>query len=269
MVQESFGRRYGGAAPENYERHFVPAIGAPLARDLLDKAELSVGESVLDVACGTGVVTRLAVEDVGPGAVVAGLDVNAGMLRVARANTPPGVAIDWYETSAEAMPLPDDAFDVVLCQMGLQFIPNKLAALREMRRVLSPSGRALVSVPGPTPAMMTIVANALARHVDRKVAQFVHVVFSLHEEDELRRLMTSAGFRQVRVVVEERALAVPPPAQFLWGYLNSTPLGSALAAAAPEQREATERDVVAAWQDCLVDGELLLEVRMSTVEAAS
>src|SRR5688572_13854369 len=113
------GQGYGGSAPENYQRYFVPVIGAPFANDLVAEAALRAGERVLDVACGTGVVARLAAEKVGPGGTVAALDLNPAMLAVARSIPSTGAAIRWYETSAESIPLPDAAFDVVFCQLGL------------------------------------------------------------------------------------------------------------------------------------------------------
>jgi ubiquinone/menaquinone biosynthesis C-methylase UbiE len=161
MPQHNFYEAYGGSAPENYERYFVPVIGTPLATDLIDIATLRPGERVLDVACGTGVVARLAAERVGTTGTVAGIDINPGMLTVARSVTPPGMSIEWYETSAEAIPLPDEAFEVVLCQLGLQFVSDKLAALREMRRVLAPNGRLVIKVVGPTPRIFIILAEAL------------------------------------------------------------------------------------------------------------
>ena len=103
------GKRYAGTTAENYQRFFVPAIGAPLAADLIDIAALRPGELVLDVACGTGVVTRLAAERVGATGIVAGLDLNPGMLVVARSATPSDMAIEWHEGSAESMPLPDES----------------------------------------------------------------------------------------------------------------------------------------------------------------
>ena len=150
-ARKPFYEAYGGTAPEAYERYFVPAIGGPLAHDLIAEAGLRAGERVLDVACGTGVVARLAAERVGAGGSVAALDLNAAMLDVARTvPAPDAPAIRWYESPAESMPLPDGAFDVVLCQLGLQFIENRAAALREMHRVTARGGRVLVSVPTPT-----------------------------------------------------------------------------------------------------------------------
>ena len=147
MKQAYESTNYGGNAPGNYQRFFVPSIGRPVAEDLLAVAHLKPEERVLDVACGTGVVTRLAAERVGPQGRVTGLDLNPGMLEVARSSTPENQPIEWIEANAESMLLEDGAFDVVLCQMGLQFVPNKLAALREMRRVLAPGGRVYINLP--------------------------------------------------------------------------------------------------------------------------
>ncbi len=136
MTQQHFGKDYGSNAAENYERFFVPLFGRPVADDLMGVAALKPGERVLDVACGTGVVTRLAAERTG--ATVTGLDLNPGMIEVAKSVTPDNMSIEWHQSSAEEMPLPDDAYDVVLCQLSLQFFPDKPAALKEMRRVLAP-----------------------------------------------------------------------------------------------------------------------------------
>jgi len=128
------GRASGGNAAERYESYFVPAIGAPIADDFIAVAAPRESERVLDVACGTGVVARLASRSVGSAGAVAGLDVNPDMLAVARKTTPPGTSVDWYEASADAMPFPDESFDAVLCQMGLQFMSDREASLRDMRR---------------------------------------------------------------------------------------------------------------------------------------
>ena len=266
MTQSLFGKTYGGSAPENYAEYFVPLIGAPLAADLIEAAALRPDERVLDVACGTGVVTRLAAQRVTGKGSVAGLDLNPGMLAVARSSTPPGVRIDWYETNVEATPLPDGALEVVLCQMGLQFFANKLGALREIRRILAPGGRLVLNVPGPIPPLFEILSDAIVRHVHPQGA-IVHIVFSLHDAAELRELMTSAGFRDVDVRTTRKPLRLPPPREFLWQYLHSTPLVGLVVQASDAQRAALEDEVSARWQDLLVDGALVLDLGMTTVIA--
>jgi ubiquinone/menaquinone biosynthesis C-methylase UbiE len=238
-----------------------------LARDLIDIAVIRPGERVLDVACGTGVVARLASQRVGSAGVVAGLDVNAGMLAVASSATPPDMSIEWHEASAEAMPLPDASFDVVLCQMGLQFMPDKHAALREMRRVLASSGRLILNVPGPTPRPFAIMAEALSRHIGTEAAGFVSRVFSLYDTAELQKLISSAGFRNVSAQSDVKQLRLPAPNEFLWQYLQSTPLAAAVAQVDDERRDSLERDVVAKWQEFVEDRALMLEVRIVVATA--
>jgi len=267
MTRQSYGKSYGGSPAENYQRFFVPSIGAPAANDLIALADLQPGRRVLDVACGTGVVTRLAAERVGADGMVAGLDVNAAMLAVARSQTPSDMSIDWYEASAESMPLPDDAFHVVLCQMGLQFVPDKLAALREMRRVLAPGGRAIVTVPGPKPPLFALMTDALARHLGPQAAAFVDLVFSMHGVDELTELMRSAGFHEVDVRRRNMRLCLPPPADFLWQYILSTPIAEGAAQAGESKRDELERDLCAQWQEYVADGSMSLEVGMTTASA--
>ena len=262
MAGQHLSEINGGNPPANYERFFVPAIGAPLASDLIRLAALRPGERVLDVACGTGTVARLASQQVGATGMVAGLDINPGMLAVARSATP-ALPIQWHEASAHAMPLPDASFDVLLCQMGLQFMPDKPAALREMRRVLVPGGRLVLNVPGPTPRLFTIMREALARHIGPEAAGFVNLVFSLHDPAEIQNLLTGAGFHPPSVQSENRSLRLPPPEKFLWQYLLSTPIAPAIAQMDEQRRASLEREVVAQWQDFLEDSALLLHVRVT------
>ena len=267
MAERVYDAQFSGNAADNYERYFVPAIGAPLAADLVDAAALQIGERVLDVACGTGIVARLAAERVGETGRIAGSDVNRSMLEVARSLPAAGVSIEWHEADAESLPHADESFDAVLCQMGLQFVENKLAALREMRRVLVAGGRAVINVPGPAPAPMAAFADALGQHVGAKAAAFIHLVFSLHDPGELRQLLGAAGFGEIDVRRATKTLRVPPPEQFVWQYIYSTPMAGALSELDPQRRAALERDVCAKWRDDCDDGALVLNVGMTTAIA--
>jgi ubiquinone/menaquinone biosynthesis C-methylase UbiE len=254
---------YAGTAPENYERYFVPAIGRPLAGALVDVAGVQPGQRLLDVACGTGIVASLAAERAGPTGSVAGVDFNPGMLAVARSTPASGAPITWHEAAADALPFPDGAFDLALCQLGLQFFPDRLGALREMRRVLGPSGRTLVLVPGPAPEIFAILEDALAAHFTPDVAAFVEVVFSLHEPEELRRLLADAGFRRVDARVHSKTLQLPSPEEFLWQYVSSTPLAKAVRDLDDHTRTAVTQDVVSRWQPFTQRGRLILELGFS------
>jgi ubiquinone/menaquinone biosynthesis C-methylase UbiE len=256
-----------GNAAESYERYFVPVIGGPLAADLVELAAIRPGERVLDVACGTGVVTRLVAARTGAEGTVAGVDLNPGMLSVARAAPPADTAIDWYEARAETMPLPDEAFDVALCQLGLQFIEDKAAALGEMRRVLVPGGRLLISVAGPTPPIFAVLEAALARQLGPGVAAFVRAVFSLHDPSELGDLLADAGFTAVVARRSEKTLQLPPPDEFLWQYVESTPLAAAAADLDDDGRIELEREVVGRWRHFVEKGDFTLRQPITVATA--
>lgn len=267
MAQRGLDVELRRRTAENYERFFVPSIGAPVAADLLRAASLRPGERVLDAACGTGVVTKLAAEWVAPGGTVAGLDANPAMLAVARATTPSDVSIDWYEAPAEDLPFPDESFDAVLCGMGLQFFADKEAALREFHRVLVPGGRLVANVPGPTPPPLQIMADSLARHIGPESASFVHAVFSLHDPGDLRNLATQAGFEDVDVRSGVTSLELPPPAEFLWQYVSSTPLAATVAQADEERRAALENEFAERCQAFAPTGTLAGGVTITTLLA--
>lgn len=267
MSPRGYDGNFARRAAESYERYFVPTIGEPVAADLVEAAGPRPGERVLDVACGTGVVTRLAAERVGAEGTVAGLDPNPGMLEVAREAAPPDASIRWHEAPAEEIPLPDDSIDLALCGMGLQFFSDKAAALGEIRRVLVPGGRLVANVPGPTPPPLAAMAEALTDHIGPESASFVHAVFSLHDPDELRALVTGAGFRHAEARSAPRALSLPAPEEFLWQYVRSTPLAAAVAEADEDRRAGLERAYSEKCQAFVEEGGLALEVKMTTVIA--
>jgi len=199
---------------------------------------------VLDLACGTGVVARLAASKVGSGHVT-GLDINAGMLAVARSfSTPPGAAITWVEASAAATGLPDDSFDVVLCQQGLQFFPGKSTALTEVRRVLVSGGRALFSTWKSMGPYHRAVGEALERFLGVEVAtKFRSTRVGLPDDVVLRRLFIEAGFLEVQICPSVMVVHLPAIEKFVLGHLAGTPVAAAVASSSEEKRAALARQV--------------------------
>jgi SAM-dependent methyltransferase len=187
-----------GTAPEIYAEHLVPAVFAPWAPVLLDAAAVGIGHTVLDVACGTGVVAAAATERVGPSGAVTGVDINPGMIAVAARTQ----GVRWAQADAARLPFPDGGFDRVLCQAGLQFVPDRLGALREMRRVLRPGGRVALLVwralhhsPG-----FTDLADALHAVVGPEAAAVMRAPFVFGDDPRpLVTLLDSAGFGDVEV----------------------------------------------------------------------
>ena len=248
-------REFTGTAAENYERHFVPAIGGPVAELTLEVAALRQGERVLDVACGTGVVARRAADAVGPTGAVTGLDLAADMIHVARTVPAPAEPlIEWHVGDAASLPFPDAAYDVVVCQMGLMFMADQTAAVAEMRRVLAPGGRAVVVTPGAIQPPFEIMERAIVEHIDANLGGFVRLVFSMHDPEALAALLRHAGLDDVTTSVTTVDLRLPAPREFLWQYINLTPMGPIVAAAPEQAKAALERDVLEGWAPFVTDG---------------
>jgi ubiquinone/menaquinone biosynthesis C-methylase UbiE len=210
-MSQSSGWQLSGTASEAYERYIVQAFMQGWTRGLLDVAPLAAGARILDVACGTGAVARQAASRVGKQGHVVGVDLNAGMLAIARTlPQPSGASIEWKEGNVTALPFPKATFDMVLCQQGLQFFPDKPAALRDMWRVLVPTGHLVLSVWRRIShcPWQRAVADALERHVSTDAAKGIREAFALGDREELRALIT-AGFRTVRIRTIVRSFDIP------------------------------------------------------------
>ena len=218
-----------GNAPELFQRYVVPAITAKWAKDLVDRAWPQAGERILDIACGTGVVARLASRRILEGHVT-GLDLNKGMLAVARTLPREGAPIDWIEGSALDLPFPVGQFDLVLCQQGLQFFPDQQRALREIRQVLSPSGRVALSVYSPierTPGANAFV-SALDRVLGPPASKIKRAEHSFNAPDELKEALLDAGFAEVEVQTVELEIAFPSVLDYVRVQLLATPMATLL-----------------------------------------
>jgi SAM-dependent methyltransferase len=181
-----------------YDEQFVPALFRHWGPVMCDAAGIRPGQRVLDVACGTGALTEAVAERVGPRGAVAGLDANPEMLAVARRKHG---AIEWHDGRAESLPFADGSFDAVVSQFGLMFFDDRVAALREMRRVLRPAGRIAVAVcdalahsPG-----YAALAALLERLFGTRVADAFRAPFVLGDVPALRALCADAGLADASV----------------------------------------------------------------------
>ena len=236
-----------GDAPELYERYKVPALFRPLAQLFLEQVGLRVGERVLDVACGTGIVARLAAPQVGPAGQVVGLDFHTGMLDVARAQpSGSGATVEWRHGDAMALPFADASFDVVLCQQGLQFFPDKVRGLREMARVLVPGGRLALSVWGAVNPHNAALADALACYVSADAATRSLTPHALSNAETVRTLLVDAGFHTVAIRTAVVTRRLGPLEEALPQEMASTSYAEAVAALYAATRAALVGDISAA-----------------------
>jgi ubiquinone/menaquinone biosynthesis C-methylase UbiE len=254
MTAEQPGWQLEQVSAELYERYLVPPVTLPWARDLVGRVGLRPGDRVLDVACGTGAVARIAAAAVGEAGNVAAVDVNRGMLAVGRSIQPPnGARIEWHEGSADELPFGDGQFDIVLCQLGLQFFPDRPAALREMGRVLTNTGRIGVSV--YTAIRRNPAANALANALDRQLgagaSDAKRSEHSLADPDDLCRLVEAAGFAAVQVETVTQSVHFASVETWVEVQFVATPLAALVA-----DREPSERDRIIGLVSADVSGAL-------------
>jgi ubiquinone/menaquinone biosynthesis C-methylase UbiE len=243
MAQERW--QVSGSAAVQYEKHQVGELFAAWADDLLKRAVLQPGERVLDVACGTGVVVRGAVKQVGESGSAAGIDLNAGMLAEAANHVPDGFQIDWRQADAVELPFADESFDVVLCQQSLQFFPEKSAAVAEMHRVLTPGGRVGVSVwqslaRNPFPKAQ---AEVLGRHLGPEVEARLAAPFAYGDAAVLATLFREVGFVDIAVDPTELTPQHARDPERIAGRLRALPIADAVAAMPEAARQAMISDI--------------------------
>lgn len=179
-------------AAEIYESKFVPALFADWAPHVVDIGDVATGQSVLDVACGTGIVARTAAERVGPDGRVVGVDLNQAMLTVAERVCP---GIELHQADVTALPFEAATFDAVLCQMALMFFPDRLAAVREMGRVVKPQGTLVIMVPSSLDAQPAyrLLVELAAKHAGPEAVAMLSAYWSCGDLDELLNTVRAAG----------------------------------------------------------------------------
>lgn len=232
-----------GNAAEYYEKIAAKYILGPWAPGLVETANIQTNDTVLDVACGTGVVTRSAAKKLDHSGQITGLDLNGGMLAVAETLGNPGNGqLAWLESSALEMDLPNEKFDVVLCQQGLQFFPDQHKALLETHRVLRGGGRACFSVWAERGPYNNAVGAAIAKHIDDAAAQRYFTSRDVPDADTLRSKFIHAGFNRVDVTRIEMRINLPEIEKFVIAHLNGTPTASALGALSASEQSALAKD---------------------------
>ena len=221
------------SAPEAYEQYLIPAIFESWTERLLDNVTIDDGDHVLDVACGTGIVARGAAPYVGDTGHVVGLDVNEGMVSVATktaAEIHPD--IEWRQGTATDLPFDAGSFDVVCCQQALQFIDDPVAALQQIRRVLSAEGDAVLSVWRPIDHHpgYRILAELLERHVGDDAGTMMRSPFPNWDVEYLHTIAEAAGCEDPTVTIEIGSMRYPSTSEFIRREAASSPLADQLGA---------------------------------------
>lgn len=243
MPRETY--QLAGNAASLYEAQKVPAIFAPLAEATLDVLRPRSDEALLDVACGTGIFARLARRRLGPGPRVVGADLNEGMIAIARdLSDEDARSCDWHVADVTGLPFPDRTFSLVVCQQGIQFFPDEVAALREMRRVTVQGGRVALSVWAGASPFFTVLAAALSRHVSDEIGTRSLAPFAYDGSQRLPKVMSEVGLMEVSSELLTVDRVIPDAAAAIPREILANPVGATVERFGPEVMERIVADTL-------------------------
>jgi SAM-dependent methyltransferase len=192
---------FTGSIPDFYDRCLGPAWFDAFAEDMAGRLSPRPPGAVLEIACGTGLVTRRLRDRLDPAVRLIATDISKAMLDYARAKLHAREGIDWREADAASLPFDDRQFGAVVCSFGIMFVPDKQAALREARRVLKPGGTLLFNVWDRIEENPHAMANAevLERLFPGDPEMRFRWPYEMHDAELLKGLLGEAGFRVIRI----------------------------------------------------------------------
>jgi SAM-dependent methyltransferase len=250
---------FGGSIPEYYDRCLGPAQFDPFGRELASLVPRDPGGDLLEIACGTGLVTRRLRDRLDPARRLVASDLSKPMLDYARASLAGIKGIEWHEADAMKLPFADAEFGAVVCALGFMFVPDKPAAFAEARRVLKDGGRLYFSVWDRLEenSCATVSAEAIERLFPDDPEIRFRLPWSMHDEAMLRKLLDDSGFERVRI--ERKRLPIVGDARTIaTGGVRGTPRGVLLEKRGLSMDEAIDRVTVALEKAGPVHGQVLL-----------
>ena len=188
-----------GNAAELYESQKVSAIFRPLAEACVAQVDLHADDRILDLACGTGIIARVIAARIPEIAGLVGVDLNTGMLGMARKlSKEANIECDWRQADVTALPFESGEFSLCFCQQGLQYFPDKPAALADIHRVLEPGGRFALSVWSEISPLFAAMGEALETHVGSEAAARAVAPFAFRDRQIIEALLQAAGFAAIK-----------------------------------------------------------------------
>jgi len=263
---------FAGSIPENYDRYMVPLIFEPYAADLARRAAGFSPGAVLETAAGTGVVTRALAQKLSPDASYVVTDLNQPMLDHAASRQGSDGRITWRQADALKLPFEDAAFDLVCCQFGAMFFPDRPAAYREAKRVLKPGGRFLFNVWDRIEENIFAndVTNALARIFPDDPPRFLaRTPHGYHDKDQIRGDLQAAGFSDVAIETRAEQSRTSSPRIPAVAYCRGTVLRSEIEARDPQKLEAATDYAAAALAERHGHGEVAAKIQAHIIVASN
>jgi len=237
-----------GSIPENYDRYLGPCLFEDYATDIAHRVLVPDGASVLEIACGTGIVTRKLRDSLPTNVRLVATDLNEAMLAYAKHKFQSNESVELKQADAMELPFPDASFDAVVCQFGLMFFPDKELAVREVHRVLKPGGVYVFNVwDAIEKNELAEIANETVRtFFEQDPPTFYQVPFGLYDQTVVRKLLDGAGFRDVEILVLAKTGVSPSAADAAKGLIEGNPVIVEINQRATSSVESIESAVAAA-----------------------
>ncbi len=261
---------FAGSIPENYDRYMVPLIFEPFASDLAQRATSLSPSTVLETAAGTGVVTRALAPKLSPGASYVVTDLNQPMIDYAASRQGPDRRIKWRQADALALPFEDSSFDLVCCQFGAMFFPNRLFAYCEAKRVLKPGGYFLFNVWDRIEENVFAddVTNALAKIFPNDPPLFLaRTPHGYHDTTVIRSELEDAGFSCVEIETRTEQSRASSPRLPAVAYCQGTVLRNEIEARDPRKLDAATEYAASAIADRHGSGEVAAKIQAHVIVA--
>jgi ubiquinone/menaquinone biosynthesis C-methylase UbiE len=261
---------FAGSIPENYDRHMVPLIFEAFAADLAQRAASLSPSTVLETAAGSGVVTRALAPRLPPGASYIVTDLNQPMLDYAASRQAPDSRITWRQADALALPFEDAAFDLVCCQFGAMFFPDRISGYREAKRVPKPGGYFLFNVWDRIEANVFAddVTSALAEIFPNDPPRFLaRTPHGYHDTALIRAELEDAGFSDVIIETRAEQSRASSPRQVAIAYCQGTPLRNEIEARGAGKLEAATDHATSAIADKHGSGEVAAKIQAHVIAA--
>ena len=259
---------FAGSIPENYDRYMVPLIFEPFAADLAQRAAFLSPVAILEIAAGTGVVTRALAQRLSSGASYVATDLNQAMLDYAASRQAAGGRIEWRQADALALPFENAAFDLVCCQFGAMFFPDRSSAYREAKRVLKPGGHFLFNVWDRIEENVFAddVTNALAKIFPNDPPRFLaRTPHGYHDTALIRSELEDAGFSRVAIETKADQSQASSPRIPAVAYCQGTPLRQEIEARDAGKLEAATDCAASAIADRHGSGEVAAKIQAHVV----
>jgi ubiquinone/menaquinone biosynthesis C-methylase UbiE len=262
---------FAGSIPENYDRYLVPLIFEHYAVDLAHRAASSSPNAVLETAAGSGVVTRALAPRLSAGTNYIVTDLNQPMLDYASTRQGPYRHVSWRKADAQALPFGNATFDLVCCQFGVMFFPDRLSGYSEAKRVLKPGGRFLFSVWDRIEENVFAddVTNALAKLFPKDPPRFLaRTPHGYHATALICSELEKAGFSRVTIETRAEQSLASSPRHPAIAYCQGTPLRNEIEARDPGKLEAATDYVASAIANRHGSGEVAAKIQAHIIVAA-